>query len=86
MTNHPQERKEAMSNPKYIGSPTTKLIEECSELIHILCKAERFGWDNYHPDDEAHTTNRFLVLSEIKDVEKRIKELKKQIFSTEVKR
>jgi len=63
-----------------------KKIRECAELIHILCKAEIFGWDNYHPDDETHTTNRFLVLSEIKDVEKRIKELKKQIFSTEVKR
>jgi hypothetical protein len=28
----------------------TKLIEECSEVIHALCKIERFGTDAYNPD------------------------------------
>lgn len=27
----------------------TKLIEECSEVIHALCKIERFGTDAYNP-------------------------------------
>jgi hypothetical protein len=35
-----------MSHPDYIdiGTPPTKMIEECSELIQALCKADRFGW------------------------------------------
>ena len=42
-----------MSDPKYknIGEPETKVQEECSEVIKAICKAQRFGWFNYHPDD-----------------------------------
>ena len=42
-----------MSDPKYkdIGSPVTKVIEECGELIQALCKVDRFGWFNFHPDN-----------------------------------
>ena len=70
-----------MSNPKYykIGDPIIKLIEECAELsealsklIHILCKAERFGIGNYHPDDKEQRTNHELILKEMKDVDKRM--------------
>lgn len=61
---------------KHIGDPVLCLIEECSELIHILCKAQRFGWNDYHPDDKNKTPNTTRVLEEMKDVEDRIKEVK----------
>ena len=58
-----------MSDPKYkdIGTPETKVIEECSELIQALCKAGRFGWFNYHPDRPS-STNMDAVLREMDDV------------------
>ena len=61
-----------MSDTRYenIGTPIIKAIEECSELIHILCKAERFGLENYHPDDKTKTTNRLLIIREVSDVYK----------------
>lgn len=58
-----------MSDPKYqnIGSPSTKVIEECSELIKAICKADRFGWFNHHPD-RPERLNVDDVLSEMDDV------------------
>jgi hypothetical protein len=69
-----------MTNPKYKtrGTPEIRLIEECSELIQMLCKAKRFGWSNYHPDDAAKIQNFDLVLNEIKDVEQSIGDFKKK--------
>lgn len=34
-----------------IGKPSIRLIEECSEVIKAITKAERFGYGNYHPDN-----------------------------------
>ena len=44
-----------MSRPKYkdAGSPETRVIEECSELILSLCKAGRNGWFSFHPGHPA---------------------------------
>jgi hypothetical protein len=51
------------------GTPTIKLIEECSELIQVLCKGERFGYDDRTPLRENPPTNRQRILGEIADVE-----------------
>lgn len=70
-----------MANPKYmmIGEPEDKVIEECSEVIKAICKARRFGWANYHPDDPTKTTNIELVKREIIDACFAFKELKAKL-------
>lgn len=62
-----------------IGDITIRTIEECSELIHALCKARRFGWDCYHPDDNHMTPNSHLVGLEIEDLRKCLNELEKDL-------
>lgn len=58
-----------MSHPKYkhVGSPMTRLIEECAELQQALCKANRFGWFNFNPD-RPERTNMDDVQAEMDDV------------------
>ena len=57
-----------------IGSPEVKVIEECSELIQILCKVERFGWFSSHPDS-PEKNNLDDVLNEIEDVNEALNNL-----------
>lgn len=40
-------------NEKYkdIGKPSMRVVEECSELIKAIMKAERFGYNRAHPDN-----------------------------------
>ena len=66
-----------MSNSEYenIGSPLTKVIEECSEVIQIACKIDRFGWFSFHPDDPLKTPNIMLLKQEMADVIKAFKNL-----------
>jgi hypothetical protein len=65
---------------KNIGTPNVCLIEECSELIKILCKVERFGWDNWHPKDKNKIPNSVLVWEEMDDVEFRMKQVKDFLY------
>jgi len=60
-------------NPQFIkyGTPLIKLIEECSEVIQALCKADRFGLDDHNPTTKV--TNRDAINSEIADVQLAIK-------------
>ena len=70
-----------MADPKYkkIGSPVTKLIEECSELIQALCKVDRFGWFNHHPE-RPHMNNMEEVKREMNDVVEACSELEKKLI------
>lgn len=58
------------------GTPSVKLIEECSELIKAVCKGERFGYDDVNPLVKDSKTNRENLYLEIADVELAIKNFK----------
>ena len=65
------------------GTPPEQLMEECAEVIQIVCKCLRFGWHNWHPEDPKKTPNYDLVLGELNDLEKRIYEFRRwmEIFT-----
>lgn len=63
----------------HIGSPFIKAIEECNELIHIICKAERFGMNTYHPDDLKKASNKAKMISEIADVRYALEVLEQEL-------
>jgi len=67
-------------NPNFvnIGTNETKVIEECSEVIKAICKADRFGYDSHHPD-RPNITNKDELLSEIKDLQRSLKRLAKSL-------
>jgi len=52
---------------KDIGKLDDKVIEECAEVIHAICKAKRFGLDNWHPDT-PNINNAKLICNEINDL------------------
>lgn len=72
-----------MINPKYkhIGNPLVRLAEECAEVIHIICKIQRFGPLSYHPRDPKQTPNRDLLFGEIADIKGIIPEVE-NFFAT----
>lgn len=58
---------------KAFGSPQDGVIEECAELIKAICKAERFGYRNYHPSSPG-ICNAQEIVNEIDDVRRRLNE------------
>ena len=60
-----------MSDIKYdkIDTPEIRLIEECSELIKIVSRAIRFGWDNYHPaPHRPESSNKKEAIKKFQDI------------------
>lgn len=79
-----------MTDPKYksTGAVDCRVIEECSELIMAICKANRFGLFSHHPD-RPESSNWDEILREIDDVvescealEVWIRDLKYNFYST----
>jgi len=44
------------------------LAEEAAEVIQMVNKILRHGYDGYHPDDPLQTTNSELLQNEINDL------------------
>jgi hypothetical protein len=51
------------------GTPAIKLLEEFSEVQQLICKGERFGYDNHHPEEPEYITNRVKLISELDDID-----------------
>lgn len=52
------------------------LAEECAEVISVIGKILRHGYDSYHPNTPA-ITNRDLLAHELADVDAVLKEIKR---------
>ena len=70
---------------KDTGSPLTKVVEECSEVIKMACKIDRFGWFSYHPDDPDKVLNIELLQREMDDVIATFTTLDKHIMELKTK-
>ncbi len=65
---------------EHIGKPEDRVIEECAEVIHAICKAKRFGIENCHPDTPK-ICNAQLILSEVEDLEKVLQSYKPHLIA-----
>lgn len=53
--------------PRKLDDALSRIAEECSEVIKIVCKAQRFGLNDFHPTKMQ--TNINLLMEELEDVE-----------------
>jgi hypothetical protein len=62
--------------------PLLRLIEECSEVQHVLCKILRFGWVN--EEGVRYPDKKKALLTEIQDLKNAIDSVEKYIEFIEV--
>lgn len=53
------------------------LAEECAEVIQIVGKILRHGYDSYHPDDNT-ITNRDMLAEELREIYAVAMEMKRE--------
>ena len=51
------------------------LAEECAEVIQVVMKIKRHGFDSYNPFDNLRPTNRRLLKRELSQVQAAMNEL-----------
>lgn len=66
-----------MTNEKYrptkLEDALSRVAEECAEVIYLVCKAQRFGLGDHHP--ETKEKNIDGILRELNDVQEAKKDL-----------
>lgn len=61
--------------PKDLDGKLSRLQEECAEVIQAVCKIQRFGIDNFHPETGVKNSDQLAL--EIADLCHAIEELSK---------
>jgi hypothetical protein len=64
------------------GTPAEKLTEECSEVIKVCMKIQRFGLDDIKPC--TFLTNRERLFEELSDLENAVKNMREYVESVPV--
>jgi hypothetical protein len=57
------------ATPEQVIEALNLLQEECAEIIQIISKIRRFGFQSYHPGDSEKVTNYKLFNDEVGDFE-----------------
>ena len=74
-----------MTNERYrptkLEDALSRVAEECAEVIHLVCKAQRFGLGDFHP--ETKEKNIDGILRELNDVQEAKQDLLRIIRSTQ---
>lgn len=59
--------------PNKLDDALARVAEECSEVIKIVCKAQRFGLNDHHPKKQKRNVD--LLLEELNDVQEAANDL-----------
>lgn len=56
-----------MSIEPEVDNTLTVIMEECAEIIKVVSKIKRFGFENYHPKNDD-VPNNILLMEEYGDL------------------